>query len=203
MALGAPFLSIGPSCTPVAPDRSRRIQSSRSPPLHLRTRKWSRSDNFVYKQTGEGMKVLLVHPGGPFWSRRDLGAWSMPKGEYPDEEGPESAARREFAEEVGTAVDEPLHLLGQIRQRSGKIVTAYAVEGDLDTSSFRSGTFEMEWPSHSGRMQSFPEVDRAQWFTLSIARHKILPGLRPFLDLLEFGIISPDPPNLHGPEGKL
>lgn len=157
----------------------------------------------MYKWTGGRLQVLLVHPGGPFWSRRDLGAWSMPKGEYPDEEGPESAARREFAEEVGTAVNEPLRLLGKIRQRSGKIVTAYAVEGDLDTSSLRSGTFELEWPSHSGRVQSFPEVDRAQWFTVSIARHKILPGLRPFLDLLESGIVSLDPPNSQGPESKL
>ncbi|WP_183662756.1 NUDIX domain-containing protein [Phyllobacterium trifolii] len=157
----------------------------------------------MYKRTDEGIKVLLVHPGGPFWSRRDLGAWSMPKGEYLDEEGSESAARREFSEEVGTTVDEPLHLLGQIRQRSGKIVIAYAAEGDLDASSFRSETFEMEWPRHSGRLQSFAEVDRAQWFTLPIARHKILPGLRPFLGLLESRIISLDPRNLHGQEGQL
>lgn len=145
----------------------------------------------MYKKTGEGVMVLLVHPGGPFWSRCDLGSWSMPKGEYDEEEGPESAARREFAEETGTTVDEPLHLLGQLRQRSGKIVTVYALEGDLDTSSFRSSTFEIEWPSHSGRMQSFPEVDRAQWLTLPIARYKILPGLRPFLDLLESWLFSP------------
>jgi predicted NUDIX family NTP pyrophosphohydrolase len=157
----------------------------------------------MYKRTGGRIQVLLVHPGGPFWSRRDLGAWSMPKGEYPDEEGPESAARREFAEEVGSEVRGPLHLLGQLRQRSGKVVTAYAVEGDLDTSSLRSGTFEMEWPRHSGRTQSFPEVDQAGWFVLSIARNKILPGLRPFLDLLESWIISLDPPNLYGLEGKL
>jgi predicted NUDIX family NTP pyrophosphohydrolase len=150
----------------------------------------------MYKRTGRRIEVLLVHPGGPFWSRRNSGAWSMPKGEYTDEEGPEPAARREFAEEVGTAVNEPLHLLGQVRQRSGKIVTAYALEGDLDISSFRSGTFEIEWPRHSGNIQSFPEVDRAQWFPLSIARHKILPGLRPFLDLLESWLTSPNPPNL-------
>ena len=153
----------------------------------------------MYKQTGSGIQVLLVHPGGPFWSRRDLGAWSVPKGEYHDEEGPESAARREFAEEVGSEVRGRLHLLGQLRQRSGKIVTAYAVEGDLDTASICSGTFDMEWPIHSGRVQSFPEVDRAEWFLLPRAHHKILPGLRPFLDILKSWIIGPDPPNLHQP----
>jgi predicted NUDIX family NTP pyrophosphohydrolase len=155
----------------------------------------------MYKQTG-GIQVLLVHPGGPFWSRRDLGAWSLPKGEYHDEEGSESAARREFCEEVGSEVPGPLHLLGQLRQRSGKIVTAYAVEGDLNTSSLRSGTFDMEWPIHSGRVQSFPEVDRAEWFLLPSARHKILPGLRPFLDMLESWIAGLGACKLHGPEGK-
>jgi predicted NUDIX family NTP pyrophosphohydrolase len=139
----------------------------------------------LYRYEGDTPLVLLVHPGGPFWSKRDLGAWTIPKGEYQPDERPEAAARREFLEETGIAVTGALEFLGEERQKSGKLVVAYASAGDFDIARFRSNTFEMEWPPHSGRMQSFPEVDRAAWFTLADARAKINPAQRPFLDRLE------------------
>jgi predicted NUDIX family NTP pyrophosphohydrolase len=129
--------------------------------------------------------VLLVHPGGPFWRGKDLGAWSIPKGEPEPGEDFEATARREFAEELGTAPEGPLLPLGRIRQRGGKAVTAFAIAGDLDVSRARSSEFELEWPPRSGRIQSFPEVDRAEWFDLTTARHKILEAQRPLLDRLE------------------
>jgi predicted NUDIX family NTP pyrophosphohydrolase len=130
--------------------------------------------------------VLLVHPGGPFWARKDAGAWSIPKGICDPGEAPEAAARREFAEELGAAGPTgSLHPLGELRQPGGKRVLAYALEGDLDVAAIRSNSFELEWPPRSGRMQSFPEVDRAEWFPLEAARSKILPGQRAFLDRLE------------------
>lgn len=135
-------------------------------------------------EAGE-LLVLLVHPGGPFWRHRDLGAWSIPKGELDWGEDPEQAARREFAEELGVTPKGPLQALGQIRQSGGKLVDAFAVEGDLDVTAAKSTTFEMEWPPKSGRVQSFPEVDRAMWFTLPLARQKILAGQRPLLGRLE------------------
>lgn len=137
----------------------------------------------VYRKRRE-FEVLLVHPGGPFWRNKDLGAWSIPKGEYPDEEDAESAARREFAEELGLEMSAPLTALGQVKQRGGKLVTAFAAELDLDPRSLRSNTFEMEWPPRSGKRQSFPEVDRAEWFRLEEAREKINAGQRPLLDRL-------------------
>ena len=139
----------------------------------------------MYKRAGERLLVLLAHPGGPFWRRKDLGAWSIPKGEPEPGEAPEATARREFTEEIGTAPEGPLLPLGQIRQRGGKTVTAFAVAGDLDAGRIRSIEFQIEWPPRSGRMQSFPEVDRAEWFDLTTARHKILEGQRPLLDRLE------------------
>ena len=129
--------------------------------------------------------VLLVHSGGPFWSRRDLGAWSIPKGEFDADEQPEEAARREFAEELGVKLDGPLLPLGEVTQKAGKRVVAFAVEGELDVGTISSNTFEMEWPPRSGRRQSFPEIDRAEWFDLGVARQKIVPGQIPFLDRLE------------------
>ncbi|WEX73784.1 NUDIX domain-containing protein [Sinorhizobium numidicum] len=139
----------------------------------------------LYKHEAGVLFVLLVHPGGPFWSNRDLGAWSIPKGEYEPDEEPEAAARREFLEETGIAVTGDLELLGELRQKSGKLVTAYASESDFDVASIRSNVFEMEWPPHSGQVQSFPEVDRAAWFILQDAREKINTSQRPFLDRLD------------------
>ena len=138
----------------------------------------------LYKREGGALKVLLVHPGGPFWARKDAGAWSIPKGEYLDGEDPEAAARREFEEELGVALAGDLEPLGEAVQPSRKRVVAYAAEGDLDVAAIRSNTFEIEWPPRSGRRKSFPEVDRAGWFTLEEAREKILPGQRVFLDRL-------------------
>jgi predicted NUDIX family NTP pyrophosphohydrolase len=130
-------------------------------------------------------EVLLVHPGGPLWARKDAGAWSIPKGEYVDGEEPEAAARREFAEELGLAVPAgDVVALGSVTQPSRKIVTAFALAADLDLTEFRSNTFELPWPPKSGTLQRFPEVDRAEWFTLDDARVKLLKGQLPFLDTL-------------------
>jgi predicted NUDIX family NTP pyrophosphohydrolase len=128
--------------------------------------------------------VLLVHPGGPFWARRDAGAWSIPKGEYDDAEDPEACARREFLEELG--VEPPSHLtdLGTVRQKNRKEVRAFYGEGDLNVDGIVSNTFEMEWPPKSGRTQSFPEIDRAEWFDLTSAREKLNPAQAAFLDRL-------------------
>ncbi|PZM10999.1 NUDIX domain-containing protein [Rhizobium tubonense] len=138
----------------------------------------------MYRKTENDIMVLLVHPGGPFWRKRDEGTWSIPKGEYTENESSEAAALREFAEETGGVPEGRLHTLGELRQRSGKRVTAFALEGNFDTSTLHSNLFEMEWPPHSGRIQAFPEVDRAEWFCLSDARRKIVGGQRPFLERL-------------------
>jgi predicted NUDIX family NTP pyrophosphohydrolase len=140
----------------------------------------------VYRRRGAVVEVLLVHPGGPFWRNRDLEAWSIPKGEYEAGEEPETAALREFAEELGClpAVRAMLPL-GEVVQKGGKSVIAFAVEGDLDVTEVESNTFELEWPPRSGRRRTFPEVDRAEWFPLAVAREKIIPGQRPLLDRLE------------------
>jgi predicted NUDIX family NTP pyrophosphohydrolase len=140
----------------------------------------------LYRIGDDGPEVLLVHPGGPFWARKDAGAWSIPKGEYGDGEEPLSAARREFEEELGSALPagEPLHL-GEIRQRSGKRVTAWALPGDLDVNTVASNTFELEWPPRSGRVHEIPEVDRAEWFPLAVARERINPAQAELLDRLE------------------
>lgn len=132
-----------------------------------------------------GLEVLLVHPGGPFWRSRDLGAWSIPKGELDGEEDPEVAARREFAEELGIEASGSLRSLGQVRQRAGKVVWGYALEGDLDVNSVRCNEVSMQWPRRRGRTISFPEIDRAAWFDLTVARDKILAAQQPFLDRLE------------------
>lgn len=139
----------------------------------------------MYKKAKSGILVMLVHPGGPFWRKRDDGAWSIPKGEYSEDEAPEAAARREFAEETGRVLEGELQSLGERRQKSGKNVVAFAFEGEFDTSCLRSNLFEIEWPPRSGSFQSFPEVDRAEWFTLSDAHQKIIDGQRPFLERLE------------------
>jgi predicted NUDIX family NTP pyrophosphohydrolase len=141
----------------------------------------------LHRRGADGREVLLVHPGGPFWAKRDDGAWSIPKGEYGDGEDPRAAARREFAEELGSPLpdDAPLVELGEIRQRNGKLVVAWAAEGDLDATAARSNTFEMEWPPRSGRRQQFPEIDRAEWFPFARAREKLIPAQVAFLDRLE------------------
>lgn len=139
----------------------------------------------LYRRRAGGLEVLLVHPGGPFWRDRDEGAWSIPKGEFHDPEDALAAARREFAEETGTAIDGEFVALAPRRQRSGKTVHAWAVEGDLDAAAVRSNLFSMEWPPKSGRTAEFPEVDRAAWFPIAQARKKLLPGQLPFLDQLE------------------
>ncbi len=136
----------------------------------------------MYRRCGCRLEVLLVHPGGPFWRKKDLGAWSIPKGEYGFDEDAETAARREFSEELGVEAAGDLKSLGEVKQRSGKRVTAFTLEGDLDITMIRSNRFEMEWPPRSGRVQTFPEVDRAGWFSLPEAHEKILAAQRPFLD---------------------
>jgi predicted NUDIX family NTP pyrophosphohydrolase len=138
----------------------------------------------MYRRVGSKLEVLLAHPGGPYWRRKDDGAWSIPKGEMNAGEEAVDAARREFTEETGVALTEPLEALGAIRQRGGKRVLAFAVEGDVDVQSIRSNTFEIEWPPKGGRMQTFPEIDRAEWFDLPAAHAKILESQRPLLDRL-------------------
>jgi predicted NUDIX family NTP pyrophosphohydrolase len=139
----------------------------------------------AYRGTDHDVVVLLVHPGGPFWRNKDDGAWSIPKGEIGATENPETAARREFAEELGpSATIGPLRVLGEVTQRGGKRVIAFAGEGDFDPAKLASNSFEIEWPPRSGRMQSFPEVDRAEWFDLEAARTKILSGQVALLDRL-------------------
>jgi predicted NUDIX family NTP pyrophosphohydrolase len=138
----------------------------------------------IYRRRAGTIEVLLVHPGGPFWARRDAGAWSIPKGEYSDDEDAEAAARREFAEETGWTIKGELKPLGEVRQKAGKAVTAFAGRGDFDPATLASNRFEMEWPPKSGRTASFPEVDRAGWFGLAEAAEKIIEGQRTLLDRL-------------------
>ena len=148
--------------------------------------KQSSAGILLHRAGNAGREVLLVHPGGPFWARKDLGAWSIPKGELDGDEDPRACARREFAEETGTVLPEgALDDLGSVKLKSGKVVLAFAVEGDLDPETLVSNTFEVEWPPRSGRRQTFPEVDRAEWFDLATARRKILPGQAALLDHLE------------------
>ena len=138
----------------------------------------------LYRLKNGQPEVLLVHPGGPYWAKKDDGAWSIPKGEYTEGEEPLAAARREFEEETGICPEGEAIPLGTIRQPGGKFVTAFAMEGDLDAAAIRSNTFSMEWPPRSGRMQTFPEVDRAGWFGKEEAERKILRGQLPILRAL-------------------
>jgi predicted NUDIX family NTP pyrophosphohydrolase len=144
----------------------------------------------LFRRGGEGVEFLLVHPGGPFWRRKDLGAWTIPKGQIEDEEEPRACAVRELEEELGRAPEldpEQLIALGSIRQRAGKVVDAWAAEAEFDPTTLASNTFSMEWPPRSGSEQEFPEVDRAEWFDLETARQKILPAQTELLDrLVEF-----------------
>jgi predicted NUDIX family NTP pyrophosphohydrolase len=142
----------------------------------------------LYRRTGGDLEVLLVHPGGPFWRRKGLGAWTIPKGEVADGEALLDAARREFQEETGFAIDAPATPLGHVRLNSGKLIHAFAVEGDLDPSQVRSNTFELEWPRGSGVRRIYPEVDRAAWFDVHEARRRILPAQVPLLEALTDGL---------------
>ena len=135
----------------------------------------------MYRRTRSDIEFLLVHPGGPFWAKKDWGAWSIPKGEYSESEDPLTVARREFEEETGARVEGDFLPLGDLVQPGRKIVTAWAVEGDFDPSTLKSNEFELEWPPKSGRRTSFPEVDRAAWFSPDNARRKILPGQSEFI----------------------
>ncbi|MGN6586776.1 MAG: NUDIX domain-containing protein [Solirubrobacterales bacterium] len=141
----------------------------------------------LFRRNGNGAEFLLVHPGGPFWTRKDAGAWSIPKGQIESEEEPRACAIRELEEELGPAPKldpEELIELGQIRQRAGKLVEAWAGEADFDPATLDSNTFTIEWPPRSGNQQEFPEVDRAEWFDLERAREKILPAQAELLDRL-------------------
>jgi predicted NUDIX family NTP pyrophosphohydrolase len=139
----------------------------------------------MYRHSGEVLEVLLAHPGGPFWRNKDEGAWTLPKGEYQPHEEALAAARREFMEETGFDAPGPFLPLGEVRQKSGKRVLAWAFSGDCDPEALRSNSFEVEWPPRSGKRASFPEIDRAAWFALGEARTKILPAQRELLDRLE------------------
>lgn len=139
----------------------------------------------LYRRRGRGaVEVLLVHPGGPFWVRKDEGAWSIPKGTYEPDEDPLAAARREFAEETGSQVQGDAIALGSFRQSSAKTIDIWAVEGEFDPASLKSNTFSVEWPPRSGLMIEVPEVDRAEWFVPVDAARKLLKGQRPVLDAL-------------------
>ncbi|WP_116090534.1 NUDIX domain-containing protein [Sphingomonas crusticola] len=139
----------------------------------------------LYRRGSNGLEVLLVHPGGPFWRRKDAGAWQIPKGKIDEGEELLEAALREFEEELGVSPTGTARPLGRVRQAAGKLVDAFALEGDLDADAIASTNFEMEWPPKSGAMRSFPEVDRAAWFTMAEAREKMLVSQRPLLDQLE------------------
>lgn len=147
----------------------------------------------MFRRSGDGVEVLIAHPGGPLWARKDDGAWSVPKGLTEAGESMLDAARREFAEEIGTpAPGGPVVELGEVTLASGKVVIAFGIEGDLDTDTVVSNTFEMMWPPRSGRMQFFPEIDRAQWFSPDDAKRKLNPAQAEFVDRLLLSITIVD-----------
>lgn len=151
-----------------------------APPATVRGMKRSAA-LLVYRRAETGIEVFLVHPGGPFWARKDLGAWSLPKGEFDEDEDGLAAARREFSEEVGQEIDGTFIALTSVRQRGGKVVHAWAVEGEVDAAAVKSNEFELEWPPRSGRTARFPEVDRGQWFPMAEAMRRVLPSQSPIL----------------------
>lgn len=138
----------------------------------------------MYRRRDRGLEVFLVHPGGPLWAKKDLESWSIPKGEYGDDEAALAAAKREFEEETGFTATDSFVELGDVKVPNGKIIVAWAFEGDCDPSRLKSNTFWMEWPPRSGRRIEVPEVDRGDWFTIDAARERILKGQKPFLDRL-------------------
>jgi predicted NUDIX family NTP pyrophosphohydrolase len=139
----------------------------------------------LYRYAKSGLEVLLVHPGGPFWAKRDEGAWSIPKGEFDDAEDPLAAAQREFREETGVTVSGEFQALAPIRQAGGKVVYAWIAQIDLDPSAIKSNTFSIEWPPRTGKKREFPEIDRAEWFAIDSARRKILKSQAALLDQLQ------------------
>src|SRR5262245_56473864 len=139
----------------------------------------------MYRRRDGALEVLLVHPGGPFWARKDLGAWTIPKGEIAQGEGQLATARREFEEETSLQPKEPFLPLGSITQKAGKVVHAWAFEGDCDPAAVKSNTYKVEWPPRSGQWRTYPEVDRAGWFELPEARSKINAAQARLLDILE------------------
>lgn len=145
----------------------------------------------LYRRRQGKLEVFLVHPGGPFWAKKDEGAWSIPKGEHEPDENPLDAARREFNEETGFRATGPFQPLTPLKQKSGKLVQAFACEGEAAPGDLQSNTFTLEWPPHSGKHQEFPEVDRAAWFALAEARKKIHPGQEGFLEELA-GLLKED-----------
>ncbi|MGH7930741.1 MAG: NUDIX domain-containing protein [Candidatus Binatia bacterium] len=153
----------------------------------------------LYRRCGE-LEVFLVHPGGPFWAKKDAGAWSLPKGEFLEGEDPLQAARREFTEETGLPIDGEFRRLDPVKQSGAKVIHAWAIEADCDASQVRSNLFSMEWPPRSGRMQQFPEVDRAEWFTIFEARKRIIKGQLALIDQLSsaLGIANEPKPRAAG-----
>ena len=147
----------------------------------------------VYRHRAGALEIFLVHPGGPFWAKKDAGVWSIPKGEFADDEEKLTAARREFEEETGLALDGAFLELAPVKQAGGKLVFAWAIEQDLDAAAARSNTFAMEWPPKSGQTKEFPEIDRAAWFAWPLALDKILKGQRPLL-LQLLAKLGVDPP---------
>ena len=139
----------------------------------------------MFRRRGGALEVLLVHPGGPYWTKKDLGAWTIPKGERAEGEDELATARREFEEETGLRAEGALLPLGHITQKGGKVVHAWALEGDCDPAALRSNTYRVEWPPRSGQWQTFPEVDRAEWFSLEEARRRINPAQVALVDALE------------------
>jgi predicted NUDIX family NTP pyrophosphohydrolase len=138
----------------------------------------------MYRFANSTLEVFLVHPGGPFWAKKDAGAWSIPKGEFDEGEDPLETAKREFQEETGFSLEGNFIPLSSLKQPSGKVIRAWALEGNCDAKSIKSNTFSIEWPPHSGKRREFPEVDRAEWLKIPQAREKILPGQRLFLEEL-------------------
>jgi len=162
-------------------DRGPHVRSRSPNPMP----KLTSAGILAFKIADQGPEVFLVHPGGPFWAKKDAGVWSIPKGEYTAEEDPLEAAKREFREETGLAVEGGIFPLGPVKQPGGKLVTAWACQMEIATELCASNTFSLEWPPKSGRLQEFPEVDRFAWFGLDEAKIKILLGQRPLLDELE------------------
>ncbi|MGD0628807.1 MAG: NUDIX domain-containing protein [Terracidiphilus sp.] len=138
----------------------------------------------MYRYRNRQLDVFLVHPGGPFWTKKDLGSWSIPKGEYEEGEEPQEAAAREFQEETGFTLNGPMRELGVVKQAGGKVISAWCFEGEADPAELVSNTFQMEWPPRSGHRMEFPEVDRGGWFSLPAAQERVLRGQAPFLDML-------------------
>ena len=156
-----------------------------APPVEAHAMPRKSAGILLFREVDGRLEVLLVHPGGPFWRKKDEGAWSIPKGEFQEGEDALTAARREFAEETGVALAGDFIPLRPLRQPSGKTIFVWAMKGDLDSAALKSNTFSMEWPPGSGRQQEIPEVDRAGWFSLEMARRKLLKGQVPFLRQLE------------------